>query len=222
MLLVWQKGVCGEQLRRPRRADGHHLPPQQGNKGTFAKRHGAEGWPLLRWVPRRSQPRRAGGGGGRVRGRHRPSLQDGHPRRFLKAELFFARRCLLHTCYFVGKASSISHPVNEATAVAAPPAASVEENVSSQRFPCPALESRVPPLPSAARAEASLLAAEQVHKNDLIYYRRHVLKQLTKLQDVKRQASAFSFLNPYRLLAMIKIVFSFLKLELIFLSKAIM
>lgn len=162
------------------------------------------------------------GGGGRVRGRHRPSLQDGHPRRFLKAELFFARRCLLHTCYFVGKASSISHPVNEATAVAAPPAASVEENVSSQRFPCPALESRVPPLPSAARAEASLLAAEQVHKNDLIYYRRHVLKQLTKLQDVKRQASAFSFLNPYRLLAMIKIVFSFLKLELIFLSKAIM
>lgn len=159
---------------------------------------------------------------GGVKDQHRPSLQDGHPRRVLKAELFFACRCLLHTCYFVGKASSISHPVNEATAVAAPPAASVEENVSSQRFPCPALESRVPPLPSAARAEASLLAAEQVHKNDLIYYRRHVLKQLTKLQDVKRQASAFSFLNPYRLLAMIKIVFSFLKLELIFLSKAIM
>lgn len=79
-----------------------------------------------------------------------------------------------------------------------------------------------PPSPNAAPAGAAPRAAEQVHKNDLIYYRRHVLKQLTKLQDVKRQASAFSFLNPYRLLAMIKIVFSFLKLELIFLSKAIM
>jgi len=75
---------------------------------------------------------------------------------------------------------------------------------------------------AAPRLRAAPIAAEQMHKNDLIYYRRHVLKQLTKLQDVKRQASAFSFLNPYRLLAMIKIVFSFLKLELIFLSKAIM
>lgn len=90
-------------------------------------------------------------------------------------------------------------------------------------FGCPApLSPAHLSLPSAAPARAWLLAAEQVHKNDLIYYRRHVLKQLTKLQDVKRQASAFSFLNPYRLLAMIKIVFSFLKLELIFLSKAIM
>lgn len=131
--------MCGEQLHWPRRADGHRLPPQQGSEGTFAKRGRAEGQPLLRRVPgrvpRRSQPGRAGEGG--VRGQLWPSLQDGDPRRLLKAELLFARRCLLYTCYFIGKSPSISHPVNEAMAVAAPPAASLEAKASESAVSLP-------------------------------------------------------------------------------------
>lgn len=173
--------------------------------------------PLLRGVPGRSQPRRASAG--------EPGASSGHRCRMGTqgaAWSFYLRVGAGRT----PAVSQVNHlhqpPCKEARAGAAPPAAAVEAKASESAVSLPRSRLPVPPLPSAARAQASLLAAEQVHKNDLIYYRRHVLKQLTKLQDVKRQASAFSFLNPYRLLAMIKIVFSFLKLELIFLSKAIM
>lgn len=193
---------------------GHHLPPPQGSEGTFAVRDRAEGQGRGTARARRSLDGSHGGSRqcwGELGVALAPAAGWG-PRHTLNLSLSLP----------LGARGAPAVPqVNPPSPAPAPPAARWEQNLPSQRFPCPAPSPSLS-TPHAAPAQALLLAAEQVHKNDLIYYRRHVLKQLTKLQDVKRQASAFSFLSPYRLLAMIKIVFSFLKLELIFLSKAIM
>lgn len=183
----------GEEESKP----GSPAPGQgQGHGSTTA----------LSQVPQRSW---SSCGVPRVRGGTRGDptrLRAGDPRGSFKAQL----SSVLWTCCSVGELVLGRGSEWDPSRVC-------EAELGAVGLPAPR-----PPSPNAAPAGAAPRAAEQVHKNDLIYYRRHVLKQLTKLQDVKRQASAFSFLNPYRLLAMIKIVFSFLKLELIFLSKAIM